>query len=338
MKKYILSLGIAVIMIVFCFLVVKLVQKDREPESKVYVTLMAHIEGGDIYTDCLAYPSFREELLDYSSIMHENGYRLNLQISYQFFSGVLNCETPEMQKSTNGMNVIDYLAKEYNFEIDEHHGGAYDWGSEENHADTRYIGGLVTDRMTDIVGIVWNSGSQFKELDSGQQGNVYPDFTFYPEIISGAVHFDHHLGDFSKDDPNSGVWIPAGAGDDFLVHDPEGRMVNVASGPHASCTRPEIVNAFENEIDYIQVLLDYINEGKIEDQLLTVSVAIPQKELFGGASEAVELVRELDSLPEDDRIIWASYTEVVDAWRSDYDSEPQIFLFEDIDSADYTCQ
>lgn len=310
---------------------------DNEPDSQVYVTLMAHIEEGDIYANCDVYPEYREKLLAFSKILHDNGYRLNLQVSYQFFSGVLNCETQEMQRATKGKNVIDFLAKEYGFEIDSHHEGSWDWEGDYNFADTRYIGGLVTDAITNTVGLVWNYEPQFIELSEGQQGRTHQDFTFYPEIISGAVHYNHHLSDFSEDDPNSGVWIPAGTDEDFLIHDPAGRMVVVGSGPHATCTRQKAPHAFATEAEYIEMLLDYIEEGKVQDQLLTASVAMPQSSLFGGVSEAAGFVRMLDSIREDEHVIFATYTEVVDAWQQEYDAEPQVFLFEDIDLSDYTC-
>jgi len=338
MKRIYIFTGVAIVLIVFCFLAVFLMQKDQEPESKVYVTLMAHIEEGDIYTSCFAYPDYRERLLEYSKALYENGYKMNLQASYQYFEGVLKCETPEMQETTKGMNVIEYLVDEYGFEIDPHHEGSWDWKSEYNFADTRYIGGLVTDEITDIVGLVWDYAPQFDELDACQTGNVHTDFTYCPEIISGAVAYDHHFGDFGDDDPTSGVWIPAGTGDDFTTHDPDGRMVVIGSGPHVSCTKSDIINAFDSEADYVRTLLDYIEEGKIQNQLLTVSVAIPQSSLFGGVQEAAELIRMLSTIRDEDNVEFASYTEIVDVWRDDYNSEPQIFLFDDIDPSDYTCE
>ncbi|MBT3230800.1 hypothetical protein HN358_03395 [Candidatus Uhrbacteria bacterium] len=336
MKKIYIFTSVAIVLIVFCFLAAFLMQKDQEPESKVYVTLMAHIEEGDIYTSCLPYEDYRDRLLEFSSILHENGYKLNLQASYQYFEGVLNCETGEMQELTDGKNVVQFLVDEYDFEIDPHHEGAWDWKSEYNYADTRYVGELVTDDITDMVGVVWDYEPQFEEFDACQQGDTHTDFTFCPEIISGAVGYNHHLGDFSDDDATSGVWIPAGTGDDFTVHDFEGRMITIGSGPHANRNGRRNDNLFATEADYIKVLLKYIDDGRVENQMLTAAIPIPQSSLFGGATEAAEIIRMLNGIKDEENVVFASYTEIADIWREDYGSEPQIFLFDQIDEQDYT--
>ena len=339
MNRKVASIVVVIIMIIFCLSAWFVWQQsDQYPESKVYVTLMAHIEEGNIYTNCDVYPDYREKLLSFAATLNENGYRLNLQISYVFFEGVLKCETPEMMAQTDGKNVIQYLVDKYDFEIDPHHEGAWDWDSEYNFADNRYIGEFVTPDITDMVGLVWDYAPQFEEINTCQQGNIYPEFIYCPEIISGAVGYQHHLGDFSYDDPNSGVWIPAGTDDNWTVHDPEGRMIYIASGPHANRNGRRGDNFFETEADYIKVLLKYIDEGKVENQMLTAAIPIPQSLLFEGAPGAAEIIRMLDEIRDEQNIVFASYTEIAEIWRDKYDSEPQIFNFDEIDPADYTSQ
>lgn len=336
MKKVIILFAAIVVVLAVAIAAISWPKDQEPPESKVYVTLMAHIEEGDIYTYCPAYEDYRDQLLSFSEALHENGYRLNLQVSYVFFSAVLDCETEEMQRKTDGKNVMQFLVDEYDFEIDPHHEGAWDWDTEYNYADNRYIGELVTEDVTDMVGLVWDYSPQFEEINACQQGNIYPEFTYCPDIISGAVGYQHHLGDFGDDDPNSGVWIPAGTNEDWLVHDSQGRMVYIASGPHANRNGRRSDNFFETEADYIKVLLEYIDEGRIENQMLTAAIPIPQKILFEGAPGAAEIIRMLEEIRYDDRVEFASYTEIAEIWRDEYNSMPQIFLFEDIDEEDYT--
>jgi len=70
--------------------------------------------------------------------------------------------------------------------------------------------------------------------------------------------------------------------------------------------------------------------------MLTAAIPIPQSSLFGGATEAAEIIRMLNGIKDEENVVFASYTEIADIWREDYGSEPQIFLFDQIDEQDYT--
>ena len=166
----------------------------------VYVTFTGHIEDNDYYCNCEAYRSYRKKLLDFAKIIHERGVKFNLQIEYEFFKGILDCETEEMKAETAGRNVIDYIVINYGFEIDAHQEGSWDWVGEDNYANVRYIGGIVTELISETVGgIVWNYALQFPDLVTGQQGKLYPDFTWFPDVITCAVGYNHHQGDFGDE-------------------------------------------------------------------------------------------------------------------------------------------
>ena len=308
--------------------------KDLPP---VYVTFTGHIEDNDYYCNCEVYRSYRKKLLDFAKIIHTGGVKFNLQIEYEFFKGVLNCETEEMLAETAGRNVIDYLVTNYGFEIDAHQEGAWDWVGEDNYADVRYIGRIVTELISETVGgIVWDYALQFPDLVTGQQGKLYPDFTWSPDVITCAVGYNHHQGDFSDDDACSGVWIPAGVNENFRVHDPNGRMVYIGSGPHGNWgNSPDC--EFQNVVDYVEVLVDYIQRGVVDPGIFTATIALPQQIMFNEPNKAVELIEQLKPLVESNKVKYVNYTEVVDTWRTHFDSEPNIFPFEEIDPDDYTC-
>lgn len=314
------------------------IQPETLPKSKIYLTIMGHIENSKIYTDCLAYPNFRQKLLNFAKVLNNSGYTMNLQISYEFFEGTLNCETTEMKLDTKGTNIIDFLANEYNFEIDAHHEGGWDWDGDENYADTKYIGNLLTSEISEVVGgVVWDNREQFTQLTKGEPGKKYPNFIWQPKIITAAVNHIHHLGNFSKDDPNSGVWIPAGIDEKFTSHDSKGKLIYVGSGPHTGCDEKKGA-AFEDRMDYPKVLLNYINQGIISNQLLTVTIPLPQNIIFGDIQEIEDLIKELAQFKENTQVKIVTYSEVVEDWQKDYNSEPQIFFFEDIEKKDYTCE
>ncbi len=328
------------VLLLFC-------QKDNsvEPESSnttpIYVTVAGHIEDGEYYAVCEKYPEFRQKLLDFADLIKSYGIPFNLQIDYEFFVGANNCETPDMMVKTANTNVIDYLAKHYDFEIDPHKGGGFEEG-QDNYADVRYVGGQVTSLITETAGgIVWNEQAQYERFDSGESGWQYPDFTWYPKILSLGVHFDHHNSDFSNDDLTSGIWKPKGFDDEFLIHDESARMIYV--GPGMSCTdwfgnRKNEYPPMDTSADYVELMVNYLEQKKIpEDKMYTVTLSVPQSVIFDKAEhyKLTAQFDQLESLVKKNKVIYVTYTEVVRLWQEKYDSEPNIFTFDQIDDSDY---
>ena len=196
----------------------------------VYVTVAGHIEDVPVYARCDAYPDFREKLLLWADEVAAYGAAVHLQIEYDSLLGTSRCENPELMQSTNGENVIAYLAHRYGFEIDPHQEGGWEKGA-DNWADIRCLAGQLTSAVSDNVGgFVWNCAEQLTRLSTGETGWIHTDFTWRPEVLTRAVSQQHHLGDFSADDVASGIWRPKGAGADFWSHDPEGPLVNIGPG------------------------------------------------------------------------------------------------------------
>jgi hypothetical protein len=57
----------------------------RASVPPVYVTAAGYIEDVPIYTNCDAYPNYREKLLRFAEAIVEYDVPLNLQIEYEFF-------------------------------------------------------------------------------------------------------------------------------------------------------------------------------------------------------------------------------------------------------------
>ena len=222
MKLYLILLSILVI--ISCSKD-KSTNPDDSQITPVYVTVAGHIEDGQYYAEPNIYPEYRDKLIAFAELIKSYNIPFNLQIDYEFFMGANNCETEEMMAETGGTNVIDYLAENYDFEIDPHQGGGWEEG-QENYADVRFLGGMVTDHITDTAGgVVWNLQEQYERFDNGESGWQYPDFTWFPQILTLGVHSNHHNGDFSNDDLTSGIWKPQGFDNKFLIHDENASMI-----------------------------------------------------------------------------------------------------------------
>jgi len=307
-----------------------------ETSDTVYVTYGGHIEDLDVYwKDCAYYEERRNKLLDVADLVQRYSVTFNLQVEYDFLRGVLECETEEMQMNTDGENILHYLATRYDFEIDVHQEGAWDWepDSMDNWADAHYLGTQVTPLISDVTGLVWNYPDQFIQLNAGQQGRLHSGYTWSPMIIGSAVGYNHHLKDFSDDDVSSGVWKPKGTNEDFYVHDDNMRMVYTGSGVHGNWGGTTDCE-FASPIDYIEVLQQYQRKGKIDSSLMwTSNIYVPQKVMFENLEQFEEILIGGESLD----IEYVTYSELVGIWMNKYQSQPSQLLLSEIDPSDYTC-
>lgn len=292
----------------------------------VYVTIAGHIEDVPVYANCDAYPGFRDKLLLFAETFSETGAAFNLQIEYEFFLGTERCETDALRASTNGLNVIDYLATHYGFEIDAHQEGGTEEG-DDNYADVRYLGGTLTSSISENVGgLIWNAPPQFKQLAQGESGWLYPDFTWHPEILTLAVSRDHHNGDFSKDDIASGIWVPKGPNKSFWNHDPGGRMVYVGPGEHDDWGRG---SDYLSTPEFVQTLVDLLVQGTIDhSKMYTVSLPIPQSVIFQADQheKLLALMDQLAPMIKSGQAVYVTYSEAVQIWQTQFDSQPNIFF------------
>lgn len=291
----------------------------------IYITIAGHIEDTAIYTDCDAYPIYRGKLLDFAEMLSDTGASFNLQIDYEFLYGVVNCETEAMRAETDGLNTIDYLATHYGFEIDAHQEGGTEVG-QDNYADVRYLGGTLTSAISDNVGgLVWDDPTQFARLATGEQGLLYPQFTWQPDVLTLAVSHTHHSGDFSNDDIASGVWRPKGANDNFWAHDPNERMVYIGPGEHSDWgNKTEHLSA----PDFVEHLVNQIESGAIPgDRMYTVTLTVPQNVIFN-TEEHSKLLAKLDAIEpyiQSGQAQYVTYSEAIEIWMTRFESQPNIY-------------
>ncbi len=309
------------------------------PVGVVYVTVAGHLEDQPGYANCTQYPGFRDQMLAFADVLAAEGVPFNLQVEYEFLFGASNCETPEMQVATGGTNVVDHFVQHYGWEIDPHQEGGWEKGL-DNYADVHHLGSQLTTMSEVVGGFKWDDPAQIDMLEAGEAGWLTPDYTWSPDILTLAVGTQHHLGDFSDDDLTSGVWKPAGGLDDFLTHDPGRRMTYVAPGLQHQNWGDNPDCAFHDTAEYVQVLLDYMAEGRIDGtKIHTATIALPQQVMLQPENhpEVVGLIDGLDGFVADGTVQFATYTEVVEIWETTHGGEPSAFTFDQIDPDDYTC-
>lgn len=320
-------------LVLFVLLVVAACRSTGVPPSPgaeqavppVYVTVALHIEDTPVYTDCRAYPDFRERLLQFAEVAAPYGAAINLQTDYEFLIGVSRCETPAMQASTHELNVLDYLATHYGYEIDAHQEGGWDIGGQDNYADIRYLAGQLTAATSENVGgLVWDDPAQWVTLTQGERGLLNPHFTWTPRVLTLAVGSRHHEGDFTADDYASGVWIPKGAGQDFWVHDPHGLLVYIGPGEYDNWGGKR---GQRSTPEFVRDVLAQLEAGTLDrDVMYTASLAVPQNVIFDTREHAAlqSLLDQLAPLAASGQVVYVTYSEAVDIWRTQYGARPNV--------------
>ena len=294
----------------------------------VYVTIAGHIEDVPIYTNCDVYPQYREKLLRFAELLAEYDVAFNLQVEHEFFQGAAQCETEALRATTDGQNVLAYLATRHGYEIDAHQEGGWEEGA-DNYADVRFLGEQVAPSISENVGgLVWDDAEQLTRLAEGESGWITPEFTWQPEILTLAVSRQHHLGDFSRDDVASGIWRPGGAGSDFWTHDPDGALIYVGPGEHANwdADRPWLSTP-----DFVQAVATQLEQGALDrDQMYTASIAVPQSVILKPERypEMRALLDALAPLIDTGRAAYVTYSEAVEIWRTEYGARPNVFVLE----------
>lgn len=320
---------------------------QEQSQAPIYVTFAGHIEDSLAYTECSYYEQKREELITFAELLHDQDIPFNLQASYEWFTGVQNCDTEALMAKTNDMNVMDYLHKELNVEIDIHQEGASedDVSSGNNLADIRYLAGQVTDNVTETTGFQWDNQEQFERLNNGEAGRINPDFIWNPEVLVGGVSVKHTDGNFSDDMTSIGVWIPEGFNEkDFYRHNRSNEgMIYVGSGPnqHMADWGPKTHCHFESSADFIEVINEYIEIGKFDaESIYTYTYFIPQKVMFNESEHenVQEFIDQLANLNEASDVIYMHFTDVVDTWQNIYNAKPTIITYDQIHPDDYTCE
>ncbi|MDP6946692.1 MAG: hypothetical protein QF464_21260, partial [Myxococcota bacterium] len=137
----------------------------------------------------------------------------------------------------------------------------------------------------------------------------------------------------------NGVWRPAGGGAAFWEHDPEGVLVYVGPGHQHTGWGPGKSFPFASSVDYVEALAAHLMEGKAAPgKIYTGTFAVPQSVIFNEAKHAlvVGFIDELGPLIAQGKVIPATYSEVVSAWETIYDSAPNRWTIEDFDPESLT--
>ncbi len=313
-------------------------------QPKVFITLAGHVEDHEMLTRCPKWTETRDGMLSWAEAIAPYTDTFNLQIDYPFLVTLPDCETEAHREETGGESVLVYLQNAYGWEFDAHQEGGYESpdASPDDYGDVHWALRRAVSNPTDSVGgFVWNSQAMLNRLEDGYTDSRLHGSTWTPDLLTMAVHEDHHSGNFDRDDNTSGIWHPKDATTDgFVSHDPERRLPYIGTGLQHSNWSGSPRCDFENGVEYAEVLMDMVDEGALDaSAIYTSTIAFPSSVMLKPEryDEGLAIIEAAVAMVASGRAELASYRTVLDVWKTEFDSEPNIVPYELIDPEDYTC-
>jgi pimeloyl-ACP methyl ester carboxylesterase len=326
-----------------------------EEITPVFVTVGTHLEeklplpcGENCDNRCRAeYERYRSNLITYADLFLDYGVEWNLQTNYEFLRLTDMCETDELREATTeGKSILTYLLEDKGAMIDTHahtHSG-------DNYADVKHqlcLHGIPDSMLTVVGGCAVGDMEQFESFEAGLRGEDFPDVVWYPLMYTFPAIPGHNI---RGEDFTSGLWKPGGFdwnplegryGDLYYTHDESKRMVVVGSGFLHSCALGYETGYFYYASDYINQLVEYIEDGTAEgDKMYTATIATTQKYMNDPDTYLPIIETQLQALQDHvaaGKVVYVHYQDLLDIWAERYDRTPNVFRIEEFDVADFTC-
>jgi len=274
----------------------------------IYVSIVVHIEENPDYASNPAiFWNKRNEILYLANMLHEHGIKLNFQSDWNFLKATALYDTGD--GTTYGLDIVRYMHDSLDFEIDPH---AHQ--TSHNYADVaHYIEdlGLLPTNVAGGFIVAPPEDSELEEFFTPIESDSFPGYFWEAEIVWGGSHAGH--GDDSLLWA-SGLWKPLNS-EHFFIHSDAGPVINVGN----YC--PEWRGLYD--------LLEQGSMGLLDTtKMFTVGIILPQHRLTYEQIDAFEdTICEFEDSIGTGRIIFATLQEIVDIWRTEYDSIPNIYRF-----------
>lgn len=284
------------------------------PDVPLYVSFVTHIEEANLrqpnyVKDEDLFWEMREKLIELARMFKQEGVGYNFQSDWTFLVATL--EYDHGTESTNGKNIIKYLYEDLGVSIDPH---AHE--SKYNYADVAYLIEQLGVMPSGVVGgyLAYPvEDSKLERLWEPVEGWVYPEYEWTAEVLwGGGTTF--HISDEEVD--ASGVWRPAAA-DKFHTHDVDALLPNIG--------------AYDGTWDGVDTLLEKLDVGELEeDAVYTATVMIRPEDILtdGYVEDLRDMIRSYDSRAEDGEMAFLRLLDVLEAWETHYNSQPNVLRVE----------
>jgi len=285
-----------------------------DPHPPVYVILFMHNEDGalgdfnDPRTE-ISYLSQREELVRFSSMLHDHDVPFCWQSDWVFLKGVLEYDNTQlMDSTTNGKNLLRYMSEDMGITVEAHSHENFGY----NYADVAYLIDSLGVTPTPVIGgHIWDPySSQYANWERFReplQGSRYTNAWWEANILIGAGTPNH-----TYDPAPSGIWRPKDKYN-FWTDDPDGPVV--------------CVGQYTKDIQGLLTLTGLYETGAVDTSyMLTCSFMTPQKSTSGFTQEYLtETLQPLLDLRDQGKIEMVTFTGAVDIWQNRFGGRGHIY-------------
>ncbi len=282
----------------------------------VYINFVSHSEDAYVYLNAPGvYLQARHGIVEFAHSVRDSGAEWVFGSDYVTLLAIARYDTGSILSATNGKNLLKWLHDDMDMECDPHsHESAYNYSDiAKLHWDlgvepAPVINGFIYNTMP-------NSGHCWMEYLDSVPGDSFPSFKWKPEILWGGGTPGH-----TNDPMYYGMWKPLDTAN-FFVHNDTSSLIDYSTG-----CRIVIEQMSVQEIaDTIDRLLNAIQDGVVPpDGFYCTSMFFEEGSLRDTAflSKLDSIIALVNVRVAEGKMEWKKITEVVDIWKTDYDSVP----------------
>ncbi|RKY81818.1 hypothetical protein DRQ07_03035 [candidate division KSB1 bacterium] len=255
------------------------------------------------------YIKFRRNLVLFCEMIHNHNVVINWMTNWNFLNGVLKWEDFDLMASTNGKNVVRYIAEDLGMSVGPHCHENMGY----NYADNCCLIDSLGVTPSDVVGghISDPDDSHFQNWEKfrhAQQGEMFPHYFWKGNILTLHATYKH----VNNPEP-SGVWKPKDK-NNFYKHDPDANLYAIGQ--------------YKSNLPGIVELVNLYKSGAVsKDSMLTGSVNLSQSQLdsqFISSFESNTLAKLL-SMRDKGEIKIITFNQVIDIWKSSFDTSGFVY-------------
>ena len=291
-------------------------------QAKIFIYLNSHNEDNIGYLNgtggYLNYQQSRNALVQYATIAKNKGAKQNWGADWVALKAIAQYDTGTSTNNTNGKNLVKWMSEDMGVECDPHsHENTYNYG------DVAYLmSQLGVAPSGNISGFLFGqlqNGNNWEDYDDGIQGDSFPSYTWYPNVLWGGGSPNH------VDDLNYyGCYKPKSMAE-VNVHEPSKNLTLVGVGCHI---KMDDTSTIAYNMGIIHRLVDAVDNGTLPadgiytQEIMCTEGKMKQPYFLPLVSEMIDSV---NVLVQQGKVEWANISEIRDYWLTQYDSVPFVY-------------
>jgi hypothetical protein len=288
-------------------------------QAKISIYFNSHNEDNIGYLNgsggYVNYIQTREALVQYATLTHQKGAKQNWGADHVALRAIAKYDTGTTVANTNGKNLVKWMTEDMGVKCDPHsHENTYNYG------DVAYfMSQLGVTPSGTVSGFLYNqlqNGNNWEDYQDGIQGDSFPAYTWYPEILWGGGT-PNHVADLNY----YGVYKIKSMAEP-QTHEPTNHLTLCGTG----CSmKMDDTSTIAWNMSIIHRLVDAVENGTLPadgiypQEIMCTEGKMKQAYFLPLVSEMIDSVNVLVAAG---KVQWKTITEIVDYWNTDYNKVP----------------